>query len=46
MCKTIPLGRIGAPDDAGSLVAFLASEESRYITGQAINLDGGQCMEL
>jgi len=46
MCKTIPLGRIGAPEDAGELVAFLASEASRYITGQAVNLDGGQCMEL
>jgi NAD(P)-dependent dehydrogenase (short-subunit alcohol dehydrogenase family) len=46
MCRTIPLGRIGTPDDAGMLVAFLASEASRYITGQAINLDGGQCMEL
>lgn len=46
MCKTIPLGRIGLPEDAGMLVAFLASEEARYITGQAINLDGGQCMEL
>lgn len=46
MCKTIPLGRIGAPEDAGELVAFLASDASRYITGQAVNLDGGQCMEL
>jgi len=46
MCKTIPLGYIGLPSDAGDLVAFLASNESRYITGQAINLDGGQCMEL
>ncbi len=46
MCKTIPLGYIGLPSDAGSLVAFLASDASRYITGQAINLDGGQCMEL
>ncbi len=46
MCKTIPLGYIGEIKDAGSLVAFLASDESRYITGQAINLDGGQCMEL
>jgi NAD(P)-dependent dehydrogenase (short-subunit alcohol dehydrogenase family) len=46
MCKTIPLGYIGEIRDAGSLVAFLASDESRYITGQAINLDGGQCMEL
>ena len=46
MCKTIPLGYIGLPRDSGDLVAFLASESSRYITGQAINLDGGQCMEL
>jgi NAD(P)-dependent dehydrogenase (short-subunit alcohol dehydrogenase family) len=46
MCKTIPLGYIGLPRDAADLVAYLASESSRYITGQAINLDGGQCMEL
>jgi len=46
MCKTIPLGYIGLPGDAADLVVFLASDASRYITGQAINLDGGQCMEL
>lgn len=46
MCKTIPLGHLGDIQDAGNLVAFLAGDESRYITGQAINLDGGQCMEL
>jgi NAD(P)-dependent dehydrogenase (short-subunit alcohol dehydrogenase family) len=46
MCKTIPLGFIGVPRDTADLVAFLASDASRYITGQAINLDGGQCMEL
>ncbi|KAF0156910.1 MAG: short-chain dehydrogenase/reductase SDR [Syntrophaceae bacterium] len=46
MCKTIPLGYIGLPGDAADLVAFLASDASRYITGQAINIDGGQCMEL
>ncbi|MHB8830229.1 MAG: SDR family NAD(P)-dependent oxidoreductase [Syntrophales bacterium] len=46
MCKTIPLGYIGLPGDAGSLAAFLASDASRYVTGQALNLDGGQCMEL
>jgi NAD(P)-dependent dehydrogenase (short-subunit alcohol dehydrogenase family) len=46
MCKTIPLGRIGVPDEVGRLVAFLASEASGYMTGQAINVDGGQCMEL
>ena len=46
MCRTIPLGRIGLPEDAAMLVAFLASEQARYITGQALNVDGGQCMEL
>jgi NAD(P)-dependent dehydrogenase (short-subunit alcohol dehydrogenase family) len=46
MCRTIPLGRIGVPDEVGRLVAFLASEASGYMTGQAINVDGGQCMEL
>ena len=46
MCKTIPLGYIGLPGDAADLTVFLASDASRYITGQAINLDGGQCMEL
>jgi NAD(P)-dependent dehydrogenase (short-subunit alcohol dehydrogenase family) len=46
MCKTIPLNYIGRPCEAADLVAFLASDASRYITGQAINIDGGQCMEL
>jgi NAD(P)-dependent dehydrogenase (short-subunit alcohol dehydrogenase family) len=46
MCKTIPLGYIGPPREAADLVLFLASDASRYITGQAINIDGGQCMEL
>lgn len=46
MIKTIPLGRLGEPQDAARLVAFLASEASSYITGQAINLTGGQLMEL
>ena len=46
MCKTIPLGRIGTPGEAANLVAWLASDESSYITGQAINVTGGQLMEL
>jgi len=46
MCKTIPLGRIGAPEEVGNLVAFLASDASSYCTGQAINVTGGQLMEL
>ncbi|MBF0120377.1 MAG: SDR family oxidoreductase [Desulfobacterales bacterium] len=46
MCKEIPLGRIGSTDEVGDLVAFLASNASSYITGQAINITGGQLMEL
>ena len=46
MCKTIPLGRIGTPEEVANLVAWLASDESSYMTGQAINVTGGQLMEL
>ncbi len=46
MCKTIPLNRIGTIEEVAELVAFLASDESSYITGQAINIGGGQLMEL
>ena len=44
--KTIPLDRVGTPDEVGRVVAFLASEASAYMTGQAINVTGGQLMEL
>lgn len=37
----VPLGRIADPDDVADLVRFLASDESRYITGQCIAVDGG-----
>jgi NAD(P)-dependent dehydrogenase (short-subunit alcohol dehydrogenase family) len=36
-----PLGRLGIPDDVAAAVAFLASADSDWITGQVINLDGG-----
>ncbi|KXG77230.1 3-oxoacyl-[acyl-carrier-protein] reductase FabG [Fervidicola ferrireducens] len=39
--EKIPLRRLGEPDDVANLVAFLASEESNYITGQIIAIDGG-----
>lgn len=42
--KGIPLKRAGKPEDVAGLVAFLASEDARYITGQTINVDGGLIM--
>jgi 3-oxoacyl-[acyl-carrier protein] reductase len=40
----IPLGTLGAPDDIAAAVAFLASPEARYITGQVLAVDGGMVM--
>lgn len=39
--KDIALGTLGLPADVANMVAFLASEEARYITGQVIAVDGG-----
>ena len=46
MIQTIPLGRLGTSEEVANLVAFLASGQSSYLTGQAINVTGGQLMEL
>jgi len=46
MCQSIPLGRIGSADEVAELAVFLASDAASYITGQAINVTGGQLMEL
>jgi NAD(P)-dependent dehydrogenase (short-subunit alcohol dehydrogenase family) len=43
--KTIPLGRVSAPDDVARIAAFLASDEASYMTGEAINLSGGLLMD-
>jgi 3-oxoacyl-[acyl-carrier protein] reductase len=37
----IPVGRLGEPDELGSLVAFLASQQAAYITGAVYQIDGG-----
>jgi NAD(P)-dependent dehydrogenase (short-subunit alcohol dehydrogenase family) len=42
----IPLLRVGTPQDIASAVAFLASDEASYITGQIIYVDGGITMQL
>ena len=39
--KSVPLGRVGEPEDSAKLVAFLASEDAAFITGQAYNVNGG-----
>ena len=44
IAKSIPLKRMGTTEDVANVVKFLASEESSYITGQVINVDGGMLM--
>jgi 3-oxoacyl-[acyl-carrier protein] reductase/2-hydroxycyclohexanecarboxyl-CoA dehydrogenase len=44
MLQVVPKGRVGTPLDIANLALFLASDEADYITGQAINCDGGWIM--
>ncbi|GFN36510.1 3-oxoacyl-[acyl-carrier-protein] reductase [Tepidimicrobium xylanilyticum] len=44
LVKSIPMRRIGKPEDVANIVVFLASEKADYITGQVINIDGGMVM--
>ena len=41
MGEKVPLGRLGEAEEVGALVAFLASARAAFITGTAINIDGG-----
>ncbi|HSW18872.1 MAG TPA: SDR family oxidoreductase, partial [Ramlibacter sp.] len=41
---SVPLGRIGEPDDYPGLVAFLASDDASFMTGQTISVSGGLTM--
>jgi 3-oxoacyl-[acyl-carrier protein] reductase len=42
--RNIPMGRVGLPEDIAEGVAFLASEESRYMSGQTLHVNGGLVM--
>lgn len=44
MARTVPLGFLGEPQDIGEAAAFLASDGARYVTGQALVVDGGQVL--
>jgi NAD(P)-dependent dehydrogenase (short-subunit alcohol dehydrogenase family) len=39
----IPLGRVGRPEEFADLASFLLSSRASYVTGTAVNLDGGLC---
>lgn len=40
-CDEVPMGRLGTPEEAASAIAFFASEEASYITGQVLGVNGG-----
>lgn len=44
LLKSIPLGRLGQPEDVARIVRVLASEDADYMTGQTIHVDGGMYM--
>jgi NAD(P)-dependent dehydrogenase (short-subunit alcohol dehydrogenase family) len=46
LCSRVPMGELGTPGQVADGALFLASEASRYITGQAINICGGMTMAL
>ncbi|HZJ25447.1 MAG TPA: SDR family NAD(P)-dependent oxidoreductase [Acidimicrobiia bacterium] len=42
IARQVPVGRLGTPEDVGAAVAFVASDEASWLTGQTIDLNGGQ----
>jgi len=44
LVSQIPLGRLGKPEDIAFCVAFLASDQAGYITGQVLGVNGGMHM--
>ena len=41
LARSVPVGRLGLPEDVGAAVVYLASDEAAWLTAQTINLDGG-----
>ena len=41
---SVPMGFVAEPEDVAGVVAFLASDDARYVTGQSILIDGGRWM--
>jgi 2-hydroxycyclohexanecarboxyl-CoA dehydrogenase len=42
--RAIPLGRFGTPEDVAGAVAYFASDEAAYVTGQVLSVSGGLTM--
>ena len=44
--ETVPLGRVGNPEDIADVAVFLLSDKARYLTGQILSVDGGTTISL
>ena len=42
LASTVPLGRVGKPDDIARAILFLASDSASFVTGQIVTVDGGK----
>ena len=42
--KTIPMGRVGTSEEVANVIAFLASDAASYVTGETVEVNGGQLM--
>ena len=43
--QDVPLGRLGTPDDIADVVAFVASDASRFVTGERLTVNGGHTID-